>query len=401
MFVAALPIFSVVMSFLLPAVFYWFDIDYLTNPLMKVDYIWQGTQYAAQALLSYLLLLLFFPAKQARPLELGWKFNFYVVTPGVYAGVAIALALFCHAFYVLAMGGYDALLFPKNRFYVDLPAVKTLALACGLISLILYGLFGKANPFVMLILAANAASYSFSISSRTSSIFFVLPSLIYFSKRRWLMGSTFFFLAIFLYVDAILGRSTLGVGRFWGLYHVFAILGDLYEVVFIFYDTFSALQTLTVAFSIGQLSSFPGCLEFLWYISPLPSSLLGIEKYRQFQSLSFHMGIDVGINSDIMSETYLWFGWAGSVVAGLLYFLIYRLIKSRDWKGFYPLLVVAYIYFCVMSNVGSLRAASRPLVYVVSAYLLVAYSWRFACVCSGWASNWRRRQASDDVAASA
>jgi hypothetical protein len=393
MFVAVLPIFTVVMSYLIPALFYWQDVDYLTNPLMKPEYIDQGALYASEAILTYAALLILFPVKQVSSLSLGWKFDFNKVTPGVYALVALIFALFCHALYVLAMGGYEALLFPKNRFYVDLPTVKTLALTCGLIAVIIYGLFGKANPLVMLVLAANAALYSFSISSRTSSIFFVLPSLIYFSKRRWMLGFLYFFLAIFLYIDAILGRSTLGIGRFLGLYDMAAVLGDLSEVVFIFYDTFSALQTLTIAFSIGQLSAFPAWLEFALYISPIPSSLLDIGKYRQFQSLSFHMGIDIGINSDIMSETYLWFGWGGAFVAGFIYYALYRLIKSKDWRGFYPLLVVAFIYFCVMSNVGSLRAASRPLVYVISAYLFIIYSWRFARFCSDKASNLVQRGA--------
>ena len=55
-FVMGLPVFSVVMSYLLPALFHWQDVQYLTNPLLRPEFIEPAATYAAGALAIYLLL---------------------------------------------------------------------------------------------------------------------------------------------------------------------------------------------------------------------------------------------------------------------------------------------------------------------------------------------------------
>lgn len=374
-FVMGLPVFSVVMSYLLPALFHWQDVQYLTNPLLRPEFIEPAATYAAGALAIYLLLLVLFPVRDVAPLGFGWGASFKRLDPLVYTVLAVMLAVMCHLFYVLAMGGYDALISPSARFYVAVPWAKSLGVVLGFLSLIIYGMLGPGRVWGLLLLAANAAIYSFSISSRSSSIFFLLATLVLLSRRRWGAAAVFFTVAVLVYVDAILGRSTLGVGRIMSAPDWLEYLVDLPLVVFVFYDTFSALQTLTIAFSVGPIAQVADWGSFLTYISPVPSSLLDVDSFRQYQSLSYHMGIDVGINSDIMSETYLWFGWLGMMAAALFYYFGYRVICSRAWGAIYPLLVVGYVYFCVMSNVGSLRAASRPFVYVIVGYVCLRALW--------------------------
>lgn len=374
-FVMGLPVFSVVMSYLLPAVFHWQDVQYLTNPLLRPEFIEPAATYAAGALAIYLLLLVLFPVRGVAPLGFEWGSSFKKLDPKVYLILALVAAVLCHLLYVMAMGGYAALISPSARFYVAQPWAKTLGGIFGFASLIIYGMLGRGHSLILILLAANAAIYSFSISSRSSSVFFLLATLMLLSRRRWVSAALFFVMAVLVYVDAILGRSTLGIGRILAAPEWLAYLADLPLILFVFYDTFSALQTLTVAFSIGPIAQFTDWGSFLTYISPLPSSLIDVESFRPYQSLSYHLGIGIGINSDIMSETYLWFGWAGMVAAAIFYYAGYRVICAKAWGAFYPLLVIGYVYFCVMSNVGSLRAASRPFIYVIVIYAVLRLLW--------------------------
>ena len=365
-FLAVLPIATILISYVVPAYLIEWDIDFLTNPMLDGRYIDAAKDYAVAFLFIYALLL-------AIPIQItnGSKKLFNKKTKIIIQSSAINLfftlicSLLCHMFFVIGAGGYDSFLSPAARFSVEYPLARTAGTVFGIISIILYLTQRKFLFIILLLLCINSATYAFTISSRSVAVPFLLAAFILFYKKNYLLTVTISLLAVFLYIDAILNRSTLGAEKILSLLNILPLLESMSFIIFIFYDTFAAFQTLTVAFSVGQQSTFPSNLDFLYYISPVPSLMFDVASYIKFQSLSYHMNIQTGINSDVLSETYLWFGWVGAIVAAIIFFLMYRVITIFNWGRLYPLIVLSFFYFCVMANVASIRASSRPFIYLV------------------------------------
>lgn len=371
MIYAIFPLLVILISYLIPAFLYYSNIQYLTNPLLDVRYVDNATEYAFISALIYILLYIFFQNSVVIRLSHSVRSNSWRLSPFSNLVISVGLALVCHGCFVLGSNGYGGLFHPEGRFAAVFPIAKTGGILFGIASVVMYSVARRLSLLVLVCFCFNAAFYSFTISSRSVAVPFLLASFILLHKRNYLKFGLLFFFAVILYLDAILNRSSLGIAKFSTLANIIELSDSIPYVVFVFYDTFSALQTLSVAFSVGSLSEFPASLAFIPYISPIPSFFMDFERFRQFQSLSYHLGISTGINSDILSETYLWFGWGGCFVAASIYFFMYKLTRDIDWGAYSPLVAFAFFYFCVMSNVASIRASTRPMIYIVAAYMIV------------------------------
>lgn len=304
----------------------------------------------------------------------------YKINGGV--GRIFSLPLFLILFvailsgFFLSSGGVVEFLNPVTRFKSNGFEVASYLYLISLLLLMVsaylhYNLRpGRISVLLMFFLAII---YPVTIAGRAVVLPFVLVLAIRYLSGRDISFPrfiTFFCLISVLYINSLTVRnSDLGVLAY--LSKIPESASDLFLILEYFFGSVSGFATTTLTLSglaDGQIATRPSPILYWLYISPLPSFVLPTDSFVEYQSLSKHFGFTIGINSDIISESILWFGSFGVIVNGLLlgyatYFTDMRSVKMNILS---KALFFGYIYMILLSNIASIRASSRLFVCVIT-----------------------------------
>jgi hypothetical protein len=199
-------------------------------------------------------------------------------------------------------------------------------------------------------------------------------------KKDYYKGSLVLLLAVLSYWYAVTFRGvdfvdyTLAYEQF--LEHVESEGTYNSKVQFLFAQVINVdfASSTSVAIEISKSFTLDIVEYFIYFLSltPLPSSMLP-EKVYFFGSLTRAAGlsIGVGINTDIMSEPYLMFGWIGVILMWFIFGLFFSLIESTASrcmaeKRFLAVLILCLplVGFFMLGSVASIRSSSRLLWWV-------------------------------------
>ncbi|WP_016954006.1 hypothetical protein [Catenovulum agarivorans] len=303
----------------------------------------------------------------SRKFKISSSWIFFVL---VVAGTCLILGL---------KGNLLALFAPPSRFFGEetlLNIYKIFSLLALL--MVLYRHYNyRKNHILLFVALILALAYSMAIFSRAVVIPFALYFVMRFiySSSGWKQFLTIVVTGI-VYFNAIYGRGAeLGIINFFAsIIELIPVIPDLTSFVM---ATVSGQATLTLTLSgveEGQIRLPTNVTQFLLYISPIPSFLLDTSKFYAYQSLTPHFGFPIGINTDLVGESILWFG-SGYFCFGAALGLLFSFVDGRlDKAKVYHLLFFACCVFSGLSSVASIRAASRFIIYA----FVFMWGWKFA-----------------------
>ncbi|GAB6264345.1 hypothetical protein [Photobacterium sp. R1] len=282
--------------------------------------------------------------------------------------------------FIVGAGGLEEFIFPKTRFEFDNEKIVNLAYIISLLTLF-YSLLRhynyQQNHILIFCGLCYVLVYPMSLSGRAVVLPFVMIVIAsYFSERGLsklkLLLLTFFISAF--YINALYVRNNgIGIDNF--------ILGfgktysDIPLIFDFFFATVSGFATTTLThagLADGTINIKPDPLLFLLYISPIPSFILPTELFVPYQSLTPHFGFSIGINSDIVSESILWFGSYGMLLVGGIIGWIANFVDVRALSKdiIAKLLFFSFTYLTLMSNIASMRASSRFIIIFMTLIFL-------------------------------
>lgn len=239
-----------------------------------------------------------------------------------------------------------------------------------------YGGFKKIS-IISILLLANLLPSSLA-SSRGVALPFIVIGLLFLTKRKFTYSIFCFFIAVYaLYVSFVV-RGEPSFQNWWGSFLSFRNIGSLDDIlIVVIVSSFPGLDTYSAVLGEPQGDFFEQLIYFITYLMPIPSFLIG-EQFYKYQTLNYITGISlstVGLNSDLFSEPYLWFGEDFYYMVPLILSLYLRLVATCLKKCFgarfsnigQVIFAIALIYFVVGGMVFSLRAATRPFAFIIVA----------------------------------
>lgn len=255
--------------------------------------------------------------------------------------------------------------------------VITISLVCY--AFYKYGGIRKIS-IVSILLLANLVPSSIA-SSRGVALPFIVIGLLFLTKRKFIYSIFCFFIAVYaLYVSFVV-RGEPSFQNWWGSFLSFRNIGSLDDIlIVVIVSSFPGLDTYSAVLGEPQGDFFERLIDFITYLMPIPSFLIG-EQFYKYQTLNYITGISlstVGLNSDLFSEPYLWFGEDFYYIAPLVLSLYLRLVATCLKKSFGTrfsnisqiIFAIALIYFVVGGMVFSLRAATRPFAFIIVVCLI-------------------------------
>lgn len=239
--------------------------------------------------------------------------------------------------------------------------------------------YKKINTNVVLIIAGfGFLIYPIAHSSRAATIPFVIVAIYYFyirenfTKGLFYVGISTLFLGSSLYT-----RDNLGFINF--LQNIFFLLinpGVIVEKIMYIVPGIGT-SSLAMEMMAEKWEFDGGFLNFIAYISPIPSFLLS----EKFWELGYSVYLNVtymGLNTDYISEWIWWFGFWGCIIAGLFTalvtlspLLLANFIKINRFQ--LMLMSISSLYFLMAGTSMSLRSSTRFLVYVIAFIVIKNY----------------------------
>lgn len=260
----------------------------------------------------------------------------------------------------------------------------------SLLSFLALGLLGyslslpqraKSHVLAETMFFLSASIYFFINSSRGLAIAPIIVALMAFRARKIFQGLIWLGVAVLALVFAFETRSYAHLGLVEKLEAFFVVggtnsIGLSEHASYVFSRSFAGRCTLDVVWLSDEWGHW-SVAKFLVWMLPIPSWLLDV-KALAFSSLNDLLGVSkarLGINSDIFSEAYWRFGFLGSIlvpvyISSLIAFSYLYLSRFRN-----GVLLGAWwftgLYIFLGGNVMSIRAATRPMVYLLLVVFLV------------------------------
>ena len=300
------------------------------------------------------------------------------------------------ALLIISIDGIENLFFPPKRFF-SINEKVTLASqffinACYVLLYLIYrARFSKSSILFLALNFVIALLYPLSISSRAV----VFVPLIIFCVELFIFRSKFMlfamgFVCFFGYLFALTSRGNIGLDNFFSNAEKFLSVDYFLLIKSSIYNTFIGVSGLTLALDAVKfdLYSSSNPIDFLIYLSPIPSILLPAEVFSKVSYSGVFGFVNVGINVDLVSEMYLWFKSLGLSVAALIlglmfgitsYFLNKQANELIKFSAFF-----AFLYFLLLSQQAPLRAASRPMIYLLIILMVINIFNRFKSKRSFW-----------------
>ncbi|WP_133638237.1 oligosaccharide repeat unit polymerase [Photobacterium lutimaris] len=295
-------------------------------------------------------------------------------------GVVLTLYFLSFIMFIIGAGGINEFLFPVSRFNFSNEKIVNLAYIISLLTYF-YSLLRhynyRKNHVLVIFGMLYVLIYPMSLSGRAVVLPFVMMIIAaYFSDNGLGKLKLLFLFSLIsaFYINALYVRNNgVGIDNF-----IIGFVTTYEDIPFLFdffFATVSGFATTTVTHSglfDGTIDVIPNPILFLIYISPIPSLFLPTELFVPYQSLTPHFGFSIGINSDIVSESMLWFGMNGVIFIG---FILGWVTRYVDWRTLSKdmiakLIFFSYTYLILMSNIASMRASSRFIILFLTFILL-------------------------------
>lgn len=230
------------------------------------------------------------------------------------------------------------------------------------------------------------------IMSRSLALVLLIFSFSLFFKKKPVKGSIFLVLSILGYWYAVTFRG-VDFNNFSYAYSYFIdnlndnrSLAEMVEFLLNKVVHVDFASSISVALKIHDEMRLD-FIEYIIYIlslGPFPSSLLPDQVYF-FGSLTRAAGlsIGVGINTDILSEPYLMFGWIGVAVMWFTFGVIFSLFEvaasnNHNQNSVFPVVILCLplVAFFMLGTVASIRASTRMLWWIIMLIIIASFLFR-------------------------
>ncbi|WNO53783.1 hypothetical protein [Stakelama saccharophila] len=266
-----------------------------------------------------------------------------------------------------------------NEIFMRISLVIFLA---GIFAVSIRPTFGRVLPLALLLFAATL--YPAAGAGRMVAIPFLIAAATMTYNGYRVLGAGFGLASVVALSAAFSARAFPSFEYFWSTFSQTLFSFDPVRVVRpSLQNSFPGLDTMNVVLGKSDRifgASFQDLIDFTLYYSPAPSFLFP-DRFFSHSSLNGLLGINryaVGINTDLYSESILWFGYSGVILVPFLLaamtcgsFAASRTIfKVSSYKS-QLVGAIPVIWMLVGGMVFSLRAGSRFVWAIIIVALLL------------------------------